>query len=613
MNTTKKTLAFAAVLPLALSASSYVAGDVETRSLFFDDFSEYEIGDPPGGDWNLEIDDFKQAYIDEREDGTPVLTMTNTDPFGTTQAVVQFDPPLEDTVVLEFEWNRLTGRAYENHEGEEMSIVPDIRLVADSEGTSQGTWAAIVRFRSWDRMSWRYRISEDEDGGENLTGSDDFLFDEPLQIRVHYTRSTGAVLIQVSKDEFETVEWEGGGDGMPGLDINGVAILSGNRAGDDRLYADPIWDINYVSVWGEGIPAIGSYADWVTAFMQEEHPEQTGRMDDPGGFGIPNFARYAFALDPLRPTEASLEAVRLLEEEEPLGLRFRRYEGIDDIAYTVESASDPAGPWEALALEEFSVGTESLGDGREEVLVRGASEEERRFFRLVAGVPVPEGAILYEDFESYSEGETPGDPWVTDIPEGTEAWVQGTAGSRYLTMTDTSEEAIATMVRTFDTEGADSVSVTFEWNRKTDRAYEDEDGNTPANSPSFLLLRDITDPPTVWSDNMIVQYGFRSWDRGVVWIRTPEDELPHMDVGSDDFLHDEPLKLRMTYHRDGELTLEVSKDDFETVEWSMTQDTVADANVNALAIRSANRGHSSSVYTSPIWETRSVLVTTSQD
>ena len=613
MSTMKQLLSMAAVLPLALSAPSYVAANAETRSLFFDDFSEYESGDPPGGVWNNEIDQFREAFTQERDDGTPVITMTDTDPFNVARVVAQFDPPLEDKVVFEFEWNRLTDRGYENHEGDGMGFVPAVYLSADSEGTSLGTWAATVRFRSWDRMSWRYRISEDEDGGENQTESDDFLFDEPLQIRVHYTRSTGAVLIQVSKDQFETVEWEGEGDGMPGLDINAVAIQSTNRAGDDRLYADPIWDINYVSVWGEGMPAIGSYANWVTAFLQEEHPEQTGRMDDPGGFGVSNFARYAFALEPLRPAEASLEAIRLSEEEEPLGLRFRRYEGIDDVAYAVESASDPAGPWEVLPIDEFPVETESLGDGREEVVVGVGSEEERAFYRMVAGVPVPEGTIFYEDFEGYSEGETPGEPWVSDVPEGTEAWVQGPAGSRYLTMTDESEEDTADMIRTFDTEEAESVSVTFEWNRKTGRNYQDEQGDAPQNAPALVLYRDVTDPPDVFTDNVMVQYGFRSWDRANLWLRDDADELPRTEIGSDDFLLDEPLKIRMTYHRAGELMVEVSKDDFETVEWSLTQDSVPDANVNAVGIRSANRGHETSIYVSPIWETRSVLVTSSDE
>lgn len=602
-----------ALLALTL-AVSLIAGELDARSLFYDDFSDYNVGESPGGDWILDTSQFSTAFVDER-DGLQTLTMTNTDPFSDARAMAHFDPPPEDTVVLEFEWNRLTGRAYQNHEGNGVAFVPAIYLLSDAEGTDTGTWAATIRFRSWDRMNWAYRLAEEEVSGAIETESSDFLFDEPLQIRLHYTRSSGAIRLQVSKDNYETVVYDMEVDGMPGLDINGVGILSANRTGDDRLYADPIWDINYVSVTAEGDAQIGGYGDWVTANLSD-YPEEQERFDDPGGYGVPNFARYAFALDPLQPFGSPLRDLHESSDGGPVAISFFRYEGIEDVSYTVESTDDLAGEWDTNALQDLATETISLGDGREEVVVSAPpGEADRQFFRIRAGgEDGPANAIFYEDFETYSTGETPSGEWMADAPQDTEVFVDGEAGNRYLTMTDVSEQDhTARVVRIIDMEGAESVSVTYEWTRKTDSAYQNHLGNGVANSPALYLLRDVSNPPAFWSSDIMVQFVFRSWNRSIAAVLDVNGELTSTSTESDDFRHDDPLKVRITYRRVGELIVEVSLDDFETVEWSMAQDTIPDVNVNAVAIRSANRAHESSIYADPIWEVGSVLVTSADN
>ncbi len=359
---------------------------------------------------------------------------------------------------------------------------------------------------------------------------------------------------------------------------------------------------------------IASYSDWAATYLFD-HPDQSAPADDPGGFGVSNFTRYAFALDPLAPTDSPVRQVHVAEGG-IFSLSFYRYEGIGDVEYTIETTEDlTAEFWTPMALEDLNPVISSLGDGREEVVVAGTQEGVNRgFFRIRANLGEgSDGVLFYEDFESFAIGETPSGEWITHIPAYASIFVDGEIGSRYLTMTDPNAAggSVASLVRTFDMQGAESVSVTFEWYRKTSAGYNNHLGEE-LRVPALQLLRDMDAPPAIFTPNIVAQFVFRSWNRGDVWLLNPSNDLLSSPVASSDFNHNDPLKMRMTYRRAGEVIVEVSKDDFATVEWVISRPTIPNLNVNALAIRSSNRVHGTTRYADPVWEVRSVMATTGE-
>ncbi|HLS28437.1 MAG TPA: hypothetical protein VK041_07290 [Opitutales bacterium] len=352
-----------------------------------------------------------------------------------------------------------------------------------------------------------------------------------------------------------------------------------------------------------------NYSDWAATHLAD-HPNESEPFDDPGGFGVPNLARYAFALEPLAPIGSPVQQIHA-SENGLFSLSFYRYEGIGDVDYTIEAKEDlTAESWTPIALDDLEPEIVSLGDGREQVLVASTLKEVNRgFFRIRADLAdTPENILFYEDFESYMAWETPSREWHTDIPAYSTIYVQGDPGSQYLTMTDVNPTSVASLVRNFDMQEAESVSVTFEWYRTTGPEFNNHLGEE-LRVPALVLLRDIYDPPGINSANVVAQFVFRSWNRGTVWLRDTSDDLPSVAIASSDFDHNDPLKMRMTYRRAGEIIVEASKDDFATIEWSITRPTIPDMDVNAAAIRSSNRAHATTRYADPVWELRSVLAT----
>lgn len=117
-------------------------------------------------------------------------------------------------------------------------------------------------------------------------------------------------------------------------------------------------------------------------------PAITGWKADPGGHGIPNALRYAFALDPRRPAREGLPSVEVRpftvngQTRHHLTLTHRRRQTQWDIEYTVEISADLV-TWEAADL--VLVNTAPAGDGVEQVTLRGsepAHEHGPRFLRL---------------------------------------------------------------------------------------------------------------------------------------------------------------------------------------------------------------------------------------
>ncbi len=603
---------------LASSVSApLAAGEPGDVTVFFDDFSTFESGAFPGADENWEeVENPGRTLITDFE-GTRGLTFdTPSEERTTVERAFSFSAS-GDEVAMRFTI-RFPSSTSDNDEMNSQ-FVPMVRMHGDTGDIrlAMQSWGRIRVFTldSETGELTDFNLDSDRDDGvANYIGTN--RFDEFVELTLTYNRSTGLTTLSgTAETDYDfpdyTVDW----DAQTGMEFNAVSIASASSTSGNRGHSENFSQIGEIGFYASGAPLITSYSDWAGAFLSE-HPEEADRSDDPGGYGVSNFARYAFALDPLRPFESPLREAYWVPEDKLFGTRFQRYEGIEDVTYTVESAEEPEGPWEAHSGEELVKETFSLNDGREEVRI-GVSADgfDRRFFRVRAGLPGgPEDAIFYEDFEPYSEGETPSGEWLVDIPDDTAVFVEGDAGNRYLTMTDVNQDSLAQLVRSFDTEGADTVSVTFEWYRKTGRAYNNHLGDELQWVPAFYLLQNTTDT-AFYGDEIVAKIRFRSWDRGLWRLRDGSDTLTLGEVGSGDFLHDEPLLIRMTYRREGEVGIEVSKDDFETVEWSVTNDSVPDLNVNAVGIRSSNTATTGTnrLYADPVWEVRSVLVSGSND
>lgn len=355
---------------------------------------------------------------------------------------------------------------------------------------------------------------------------------------------------------------------------------------------------------------IRNYSEWAAKHLAD-YPDETALWADPGDFGVSNFVRYAFALNPWAATKSPMQQIHAAEGD-LISFSFHRYEGIVDVKYTIE-VTDNLGTdlWTSIPLEELEPVISTLGDGREQVVIARSQEGvNRRFYRIRADLVGTESTVIfYEDFESYWPSETPYRGWVTSIPTSTQIYVDGEAGSRYLTMTDTSTTAVARLMRSFDMEEAQSVSATYEWNRMTDAAYENHLGDG-LRVPALHILRDVANPPLMFSSNIVIQIVFANDNQAEVWYRTSTDDLVSTKLTSNDFDHDDPIKVRMTYHKAGQLKIEVSKDDFETVEWSLSEACLPNMNLNTVAVSSSNRNsHPTVSYADPVWELRSVLLT----
>jgi hypothetical protein len=129
----------------------------------------------------------------------------------------------------------------------------------------------------------------------------------------------------------------------------------------------------------------GGFAAWAEALP----PGQRGRDDDPGGRGIPNWARYAFGMDPLQPDREALPRIerRSLPSDphDRLSLTYKRRKDDPSLSYMVE-ASDELLFWDVLrgSAEIFDD-----GNGQTETVVftdnRSMVAASKRFLRVRVG------------------------------------------------------------------------------------------------------------------------------------------------------------------------------------------------------------------------------------
>lgn len=120
----------------------------------------------------------------------------------------------------------------------------------------------------------------------------------------------------------------------------------------------------------------------------------SGPLADPDRDGVVNLMEFALKLNPALADSGGLPAaeVRKVEGTDYLTLTFKRLPPASGITYTVLTASDPAGPWAADAVQ---VGTPAANsDGTETVTFRHAvpvnaqAGAGRRFMRVqVSGTP----------------------------------------------------------------------------------------------------------------------------------------------------------------------------------------------------------------------------------
>jgi len=104
-----------------------------------------------------------------------------------------------------------------------------------------------------------------------------------------------------------------------------------------------------------------TYEDWADILPVEAR----GRNDDPGDFGIPNLLRYAFGMDPLRPTRENLPqlgrtGINNSPGGESLTLTFTRRKDARDLVFSVEASQDLQ-VWNLL-----NVPIETIDDGNGE-------------------------------------------------------------------------------------------------------------------------------------------------------------------------------------------------------------------------------------------------------
>lgn len=320
---------------------------------------------------------------------------------------------------------------------------------------------------------------------------------------------------------------------------------------DEYRLGDSSSGFEFAQIRG-GAPLIGNYGDWVESYLSAYSGEHEGD-DDPGDFGVANFKRYAFALDPLHPSEPTLSDEVIMRKEGRFAFSFHRYSGIDDVIHIVESAPNVTGSWDTRRANFFVSDTIRGESGCEEVRMTGhPAKADSQFFRVRASTrKVPDGTVFYEDFETYADGASPSGRWLTSAPQDTAALVQGAIGERYLTMTDVNQDEVTRVIRPFNAEGAENVSVTFDWRRKTDHRYRNHLDEGLAHVPALYLLQDAAHTD-FHASNIVAHMRFRSWDRGIWLVRDASDSFDSGTVDAGDFLHDEPLLVRMTYRRSGD-------------------------------------------------------------
>lgn len=154
--------------------------------------------------------------------------------------------------------------------------------------------------------------------------------------------------------------------------------------------------VNGVEVSGSPLTVAGEpiegFAAWLAQHFTEEERENPERVDpygDPGGYGISNILRYAFALDPRQPEAADLPTLTF----EPSGTEGEAYAVLtypqliepNDLRYEVQASADME-EWKVLdgdfVIEEV---TEIEGLVKR-ISVRDSvsmTEAQRRFLRVV--------------------------------------------------------------------------------------------------------------------------------------------------------------------------------------------------------------------------------------
>ncbi|MDB6069482.1 MAG: cell surface protein [Verrucomicrobiales bacterium] len=147
----------------------------------------------------------------------------------------------------------------------------------------------------------------------------------------------------------------------------------------------------------EALDSWRSYQFGAAAVTPGQEATLWGNAADPDADGIPNLLEYALNTPPLRPNAPALNPGR---SSGRLTLTFNRHPLRPDLELIVEGASDPAGPWTALAcsaraapfaavLPAAPAIVENAVDPVVEVTVRdvvSATVSPRRFLRLRAVV-----------------------------------------------------------------------------------------------------------------------------------------------------------------------------------------------------------------------------------
>lgn len=135
-----------------------------------------------------------------------------------------------------------------------------------------------------------------------------------------------------------------------------------------------------------------TFAGWLEENLTGEEltqPERTDPAGDPGGYGIPNLLRYAFALDARHPARAGLPGAGLAVQggngAAHLTVGFSRPVNSLDLDYRIQGSGDLE-VWEALAGElakEVVAGEDGLSEHLTARDPEPIPETGRRFLRVL--------------------------------------------------------------------------------------------------------------------------------------------------------------------------------------------------------------------------------------
>jgi CotH kinase protein/Concanavalin A-like lectin/glucanases superfamily/Lamin Tail Domain len=171
--------------------------------------------------------------------------------------------------------------------------------------------------------------------------------------RIRLADAVGETIVDFSYDTL----W------YPPTDGGGHSLVSRSNQPDHATCDQAIhWAISGASGGSPGASDQGNFAQHYRGWLHD-HFTITEQADpllnapnaDPDHDGMDNLTEYAFARDPRKPDASSL--VKTAREDGRISISLQRRRQPLDLAYTIESADHPAGPWTAQIWEATAANT----------------------------------------------------------------------------------------------------------------------------------------------------------------------------------------------------------------------------------------------------------------